>query len=119
MLAYMIGVAGIWAGFGALALNVTAMRAAPTSQDARNRRLLMIWASVLGLAICPVTFVIGFQGVTIEGPVLDYGWPFAVSTTDRFAAPIGRDRIVGNLGFWVLAPQILVLVYERRFRRRG
>ena len=119
MLAYMIGVIGIWAGLGALALNGIGMRPAYTSRDSRKRRFLAICASVLGLAICPVTFVIGVQGFTVEGPVFNYGWPFVVATTDRFAGPLGPEWIVGDVAFWLLAPQILVYVYERFVRAKA
>ena len=116
MLAYTIGMIGIWTGFAALALNVTGLRAAPTALEARRRRLLAICASVLGLAVCPVTFLIGFEASTIEGPVLLYGWPFYVATTDRFAGPIGPEWFVGDIAFWLFAPQVVVYLYER-FRR--
>ncbi len=43
----------------------------------------------------------------------DYGWPFIVATTDRFQAPIGSEWIVGDVAFWLVAPQILVYLYAR------
>jgi len=116
MLAHTIGVIGIVAGFGALALNIAAARAASTPRDSRTQRFLAIGASVLGLAVCAVTFFVGVEGPTVEGPVLTYGWPFVVATTDRFAGPREPAWIVGDLAFWLLAPQTLVYVYERFVR---
>ena len=89
MLTYTIGVIGIWAGLAALVLNIAGMRATPASLDSRKRRFLAL--CVFGLAVCSVTFVIGVQGFTVEGPILVYGWPFPAATTDRFAAPMGTD----------------------------
>ena len=116
MLTYTIGVIGIWAGLAALVLNIAGMRATPASLDSRKRRFLALCASVFGLAVCSVTFVIGVQGFTVEGPILVYGWPFPAATTDRFAAPMGTDGFVRDVYFWLLAPQILVYLYQRLLR---
>jgi hypothetical protein len=112
-LGYMIGEIGIWGGLVTLALNVATMTAAPRSPDLPKRRFVAIWASVVGLVVCLITFVVGIPGATMEGAVLDYGWPFFIATTDRFQPPIGSEWIVGDVAFWLLAPQILVYLYTR------
>jgi hypothetical protein len=55
----------------------------------------------------------------MEGPVLDYGWPFVGATTDRFAQPVWPEWIARDFAFWVLAPQILVYAYERFVRAKA
>jgi hypothetical protein len=121
MVAHIIGVIGIWAGFAALALNVTAIRAAPTVRDSRQRRIRAICASVLGVAVCPLTLLITVEVVSNHSPgsVLYYGWPFMVATTDMYAGPAAPELIVNYVAFWILAPQILIYVYERVLRSRA
>jgi hypothetical protein len=109
----MIGLIGILGGLVTLTLNVAAMRATPSLPDLPKRRFVAIGVSVLGLVVCAVTFVIGIPGATMEGPVLDYGWPFPTATTDRFGSALGSEWIVGDIAFWLFAPQILVYLYTR------
>jgi hypothetical protein len=57
----------------------------------------------------------GIPGAAMEGPVLDYGWPFPTATTDHFGRAPGSEWIVGDVAFWLFAPQILVYLYMRFF----
>ena len=115
MLAYLIGLIGVAGGIAALVSNVKAMRVA---HDSRRRRVLAICASAVGLALCPLTLLIGVQhDVNRHGPVTHYGWPFAMITSDMYAAegPI-LDEIGFQVAFWILVPQVLLYVTERLFK---
>ena len=114
MFAYVVGLIGIGAGLAAVIANLKAIRADRSSRDSRQPRPLIL-ASALGLVVCLLTFAIAIEASTIEGPILNYGWPFVVATTDRYAGDM-RAWIVPSLAFWLLAPQIGVYVH-RRFAR--
>jgi hypothetical protein len=47
-----------------------------------------------------------------------YGWPFALASAHPIEFPAGMAGIVGNVVFWLLAPQILVLLYEESRRAK-
>ena len=115
-LGYFVGLIGIGAGLAALIANIKAINVDPASNISRKRRVLAIAASIVGLAVCPLTFAIPVDAFTVEGPVVNYGWPFVVATTDRYAGYLGREWYIASLAFWVLAPQIVVYVYHRFLR---
>jgi hypothetical protein len=114
---HMIGLIGTWLGLVTLTLNVATLRTKPRLPDLPKRRFVAICASALGLLVCPVTFFIGVPSASMEQRILEYGWPFPTITTDRFGTALGPEWIVGDVAFWLFAPQILVYLYMRFFAR--
>jgi hypothetical protein len=127
MLSQIIAVIGVWGGLGALALNLTAARLAPTADESRRRRFSVACASVVGFAICPLTLLVSVERGTRHGRVTDFGWPLVVTTPTMSDAYGGvssifyyvfETDILYQIAFWILVPQILIYVREQFFRAR-
>lgn len=119
MFSYIVALIGIFGGLAALISNINAIKSSLGFSESKNLRLLTVVASVAGLALCAVTSVIAIESDTIEGPILNYGWPFIVATTDRFAADIGIGWRLDSVAFWTLVPQAIPYAYRRASTPRG
>jgi hypothetical protein len=113
---HLLGLIGIGVGIPALIANLKRFRANTASHEARRLRLLAIFASLLGLVVFALTCFVAVEAPTVEGPILNYGWPFIVATTDRY----GADNYLWlGVAFWVLVPQGFVYLYGRLLYRES
>ncbi len=117
----IVGFVGIVVGVYCLSQNLKLTHS--PAQGIHSRKsvvILLIIGAILGISTWPATFFMGYTVKLEEGIGRMVSLPFFVACFDAhgadFVGPLTMPEVIGNVIFWFLIPQIILLLVWKRSR---
>jgi hypothetical protein len=117
----IVGFVGIGVGVYCLSQNLKLAHSPVQGiHSSKSLLILLIIGAILGMSSMPATFFMGYPVKLEEGIGRMVGLPFFVAYFDAhgedFVGPLTMPGVIGNVIFWFLIPQIILLLVWKKSR---